>query len=242
MDVHNKHGERLDVVVEGNGDTTIIFVHGMGTDKNEGSTKLLSDISAVLQRNYRIMRFDLSGYGKSEGTSEEGNLHKWAEDLQAVLQSAKSFGGKNYILAHSMGMQVVTLLSPSHIEKTVFTGMPGFDSAKQIERLQRRMLSRGGTVDEQGISLYPRLSGDVQKIGKEYWAALRSFDTVEMLRTYARKTSLLAIRPLEDKIIKPEPFPTDIPARYIELPGDHNFMKREDRDTLIKHIAEFFRE
>lgn len=176
MEVRNKHGERLDVVVEGSGDTTIVFVHGMGTDKNEGSTRLLADVSAVLQKDYRIVRFDLSGYGNSEGTSEEGNLYKWADDLQAVL----------------------------------------------------------------GISIYPRLSGDVQKIGRTYWDALRSFDTVGMLRAYAKRTSLLAIRPLEDKIIKPEPYPTDIPGVYIELPGDHNFMKREDRDTLIGKIAEFF--
>jgi pimeloyl-ACP methyl ester carboxylesterase len=242
VEVRNKYGERLDVVVEGNGNTTIVFVHGMGTDKHEGSTRLLADMSAALHKDYRIVRFDLSGYGDSEGASEEGNLYKWADDLQEVLKATESFGGKKYILAHSMGMQVVTLLSPPDIEKTVFTGMPGFDSAKQIERLQKRMLSRGGTVDENGISIYPRLSGQVQKIGKPYWEALRSFNTVDALREYAKKTTLLAIRPLEDKIIKPEPFPADISATYIELPGDHNFMKKEDRDILVQKIADFFKQ
>jgi pimeloyl-ACP methyl ester carboxylesterase len=240
MEVRNAKGELLSIAVEGEGNATIVFVHGMLTDKNEGSTHLLVDIAKVLQEKYRIIRFDLSGCGESEGAQEDGSIEKWAGDLQAVLNAAKQFGNRIFILTHSAGMQVVTLLSPSGIEKSAFMSPPGFDSAKQIERLQKRILSRNGVIDENGTSIYPRFSGDVQKIGKTFWASLRSFNTVQALILYSKKTNLLAIRPLEDKIIKPELFPQEVKAIYLELPGDHNFSSKEDREKLIETLNEFF--
>ena len=64
-EIRNKFGERIDALVEGkeDADATIVFVHGSGTDKNEGEN-LFVDISKTLGKKFRIVRFDFSGFFK----------------------------------------------------------------------------------------------------------------------------------------------------------------------------------
>src|SRR3990167_11225559 len=68
----NPYGERLDALVEerDRASATVIFVHGFGTDKHE-SDRYFDDLSFGLQKNFRIVRFDLSACGKSDGRLEE---------------------------------------------------------------------------------------------------------------------------------------------------------------------------
>ena len=84
--VNNAVGEKIDVLVEGNLNSpiSIVFVHGFGKNKDE-SAGLFVDISSVL-REYRVVRFDFTGYGKSEGKQEDTSLVKEASDLNSVLR------------------------------------------------------------------------------------------------------------------------------------------------------------
>lgn len=84
--IKNNLGEQLDALIEGNekSKVTIVFVHGFGTDKNE-TENLFTDIATALKSQFRIIRFDLTGYGKSEGKQEETNYNKHAEDLKSVF-------------------------------------------------------------------------------------------------------------------------------------------------------------
>jgi pimeloyl-ACP methyl ester carboxylesterase len=112
--IKNNGDEELDTLVEGNENshTTIIFVHGFGTQKDE-SYGYFIDVAKALHSNYRTVRFDFSGYGKSQGKQVDVNYKKHAEDLKIILDWTKEkFGGKIYIIAQSMGCFVTAFLSP----------------------------------------------------------------------------------------------------------------------------------
>lgn len=242
--VRNSHHERLDTIVEGaDTDLTIVFAHGHGTNKNEYSD-LFVDISKRLSSVARIVRFDFSGYGKSEGKQEEMDLNKLVDDLSSVLSWVRSeFGGRIMIIAHSLGTLVTRVLSPEGIEKMIFTGITLPDAHAHAAATIARLRSRpGGVFNEHGISSYPRKDGKIQKIGSQYWTSLRSVDPLKLTETLARKTDLIIIKPRHDEIVGgPE---TTIAYKgipgvtYLELNGDHNFTDSADRQGLLMRLTE----
>lgn len=243
--IYNKFGERIDTLVEGktDADTTVVFAHGFGTNKDEGEN-LFVDMAKMLSEKFRIVCFDFSGYGKSSGRQEDANIRKHAFDLEAVLDSVRNkYKGKINIIAHSMGTLVVSLLAPEGISKTVFTGLPSGDTEKSIKNLQKRILEKGGKVDENGISEYPRTSGAMQKIGPEFWKVRRELQPMEIIRNYSQKTRLALFKPLQDEVVGKGDFAEykKIESlKYFEVNGTHNFSKPQDRQELIKKITEFF--
>ena len=163
-EVRNEQGEKLDVLVEGKADAkaTIIFVHGLGTNKNEGNN-LFGEIASKLGDRYRIVRFDLSGCGASEGKEEDFNLRKWSRDLDSVLKYVKAhYKGEVFIIAHSFGTFVTTRLAPEGVKGAIFVAMANKDTSGSS--IKARIRSRGGVVNEEGISTYPRSTGEVQKL------------------------------------------------------------------------------
>jgi len=86
--IKNNIGEKLDTWVEesiGNVKATIVMVHGFGTSKHE-TARYFDDISQALTGdNFRVVRFDLSGYGNSEGREEDACYSKHILDLKSVL-------------------------------------------------------------------------------------------------------------------------------------------------------------
>ena len=173
--IKNALGEDLDCLVEGNPTAvkTLVFVHGLGTNKDE-SFNYFCDLAKSLSEDFRIVRFDLSGCGQSNGRFEDGDYSKWAEDLRAVLAYVRSnFFGEVFILSHSMGCFVTLRLQPEGIKKTVFTGMPNHNVKYIAKRLRALLKSRlGGVFDPKGTSVYPRSTGEVQKIGPSFWKVL----------------------------------------------------------------------
>ena len=244
-EVRNKFGEKIDTLVEGkmDADTTVVFVHGNGTDKNEGGN-LFVDIANGLADKFRIVRFDFTGFGKSEGKQEDVDFKKEAGDLESVLDYVRqNFPGKINIIAHSMGTTVTSMLLPEGINDVVYTGISGTDRFADIERTQRKIISRGGVVDEGGISLYPRTAGGVQKVGPSFWKIRREFDYVKALREYVYRTNLVVFKPMQDDVVGNDGFEEykNIKGmKHVELNGSHGFSNPQDRQELIRRIKEFF--
>ena len=242
----NPYGERLDALVEdrGNALATVIFVHGFGTDKHE-SSRYFDDLSFGLQKNFRIVRFDLSACGKSDGRLEEKDLEKWAQDLKTVINFSKhKYPGPLYVLAQSIGCFVVSMANPEGIEKAVFTGMPNSNTNFVIDKLVHRFQSRfNARIDFEGISVVPLSSGINQTIGPSFWRVLRLFNPAYAVTSLSKKTKLLIIHPKEDEIVGHEYL-----SQYEKIPrvtvkwlnGDHNFKNTEDRQVLIKTIEDFY--
>lgn len=244
--IPNKQGEELQVVVEGNeqGQGTLLFVQGFGVSLAENS--LFAEIVAAFGKDFTVVSFDFAGYGASEGKPENVSIDTEAQDLEAVLKWVrKLFLGPMYIIAHSLGCYVVSHLNPSKIVKSIFIAPPPQNSDILVKQLQQRMQLRGGAIDEQDISVYPRLNGDVQKIGASFWPALRTFDPVPAVRKYSIKTNLQVIYPKQDEIIAKEQvlkykaLPT---LTFKELAGDHNFSKEKERVKMMVTIRWFLEE
>jgi pimeloyl-ACP methyl ester carboxylesterase len=242
MKVFNRQNEALDVLVEGKMDAneTIVFAHGRGSNKHEN---ILVNISKELEDKYRIVRFDFSSCGESEGKSEDGDIDKWATDLNAVLEFVRSEfpTSKINILAHSLGGFITANASPDNINKIIMTGIPNSDANFTIERSVKRMIAKGGTIDFEGISTYPRSSGRIDKVGPNYWKALQKFNPLSSVEDLAKKTELTLVHPIQDDVIgneHMEEYKTVPKVNYIELDGDHSFSTMISRINLINKINE----
>jgi pimeloyl-ACP methyl ester carboxylesterase len=192
-------------------------------------------------RKNRIIRFDASGYGESEGLQEESSIKKYAEDLKAVLDYVKAeYKGKTWLVSASLGTYVVALLSPDNIEKTVFISPTPSTSAMEIKRLKERIASKpNGKVVENGISIFPRTTGEIQRIGPSFWKVLREFNVESAVTKYSKKTELVILIPLNDEILEHKDMSLykRLPGAMVqELEGDHAFTNRQERMNLIKMV------
>lgn len=246
--IFNELGNFLDVIVEGklNADTTILFVHGFGANKHE-TGNYFDDVAAGLGKQYRIVRFDFSGYGKSNGNQEDVTLLRQIGDLRVMVGFVKKyFPGKLFVFAHSMGSFVTSLLCPICVERAIFTGIPDPNLYAHRDNLKRAILSRpGGILDMKGVSIYPRTSGEIQKIGRKYWEDLNQLQPhlMRMINKFALKTNLTIIHSLQDEIVGNgglEEYRRKKSVKYLELPGNHNFAKPEDRLQLIETVESIF--
>lgn len=243
--IKNIFGEELDVLIEGNfeSEEVLIFVHGYGTDKNEGFSSFL-DAAEFFKNKYITIRFDFSGYGQSQGNDYEFNFQKATADVDSIIRFArKEFPGKIInIIAHSLGTFVVALLSPFNIKKTVFTSIVNSDTDFIINELQKRIINNGGSINEQGLTRYPRTKGGVQLIGKDFWLTLRNFNPIEYIKDLGNKTNLIIFKPKQDEVIEYKFFDEYKKIeniKYIELNGDHNFKNKEERLNLFNQIQDF---
>ena len=244
--IKNIFGESLDTLIEGNikSNKVLIFVHGFGTDKNEGFATFL-DLAKYLKNDFITIRFDLSGYGESEGKDYEFQFQKAAGDVDSIIRYArKNFPGKEiFIIAHSIGTFVVSVLSPYMIKKIVFTSIPNSNINFIINELKKKIISKGGKIDEKNKTIYSRSSGATQKIGKDFWRTLRNFDPIESIKELGDKTKLKIFKPLSDDVLKNKYFDEYKKIKnieYLEIEGDHNFKKEEERINLFKNIKSFF--
>lgn len=242
--VKNSFGENLDCLIEGNeqSDRIIIFVHGKGTDKHEKG--MFDDLANSLIDDFLLVRFDFSGCGKSEGREEDICYSKGESDLKDVVNYVrKNYSKKIYILAQSMGCLVTALLCPEGVEKIILTGIPNTDADFMVKRVTKRILDNGGSVDEQGMSIYHRSNGATQKIGPKYWKDLREIRPIEIVSRLATQTKLTIIHPAQDDVVGNEfieEYKTTRGANFIEMNGNHNFSKTEDRQKLLELVKEIF--
>ena len=242
----NSHNEKLDTLIEGSekSEITIVMVHGLGTDKHETAGQF-DDLAQAFIKKYRIVRFDFSGFGKSEGKTENFDYHKHASDLNFILSYVRqNFNGKIYIIAQSMGTFITSLLNPEDIDKTVFINIPNSNTSYIIDRLVARFASRPGSyIDLQGISLISRSSGSMQKFGPQFWKTLTEFNPVSSVTEFAKNTNLLIIHARQDDAVgnKFQEEYDAIPNIKTEwIDGDHSFKKPKDRSVLIERIKRFF--
>ena len=243
--IKNKFDEELDVVIEGNNDaeTTIVFVHGFGMQKDE-TDHYFVDISNALKDMYRIVRFDFSGYGVSQGKQEESDFKKQASDLEHILKWVLgNFKGNIYIVAHSLGCFVTAFLSPDFVKKNVFTSIPNAGSDLVIRRLEQYFEAKpGAKIVEDKISFIPRSTGEIQKIGQSFWSIFHSFKPIEKITRLSKKTKLLVIKQLQDEIFGTECFEDykKIPGIvYVEVNGNHSFKNPLERYDMIERIKLF---
>ncbi len=246
LKIANPSAELLDVLISGNENATatVVFAHGLGVTKHE-TTGMFDEVAAGIGDIFRTVQFDFSGFGNSEGRQEDFDYHKHAKDLEAVLAYVrKTYPGKLYIVAHSMGTFVTTLLNPPDIEKAVLSGTPNSNTQFIMERLIKRFNSKpGGKVDINGISLVPRSTGEIQKFGPQFWKTLREYNPIASFTQFGSHTKTLIIHPKQDDVVRlefQEEYDAVPNATVLWINGDHSFKKAEDRKVYVQEIRSFF--
>jgi pimeloyl-ACP methyl ester carboxylesterase len=244
IQIPNHQAELLDIWVEGwkQANRLLLLVHGFGTNKHEHG--LFDAIVKELSEAVLTVRFDFSGYGQSQGKQVDVSYAKQTKDLHAVL----SWINKTYpqseknLLAMSMGCYIVAMLKPQNIAKTLLLSIPHRSTHALKQVIKQRIISKGGTVDESGISTYPRTHGEDQQIGPGFWQVMDQLDPVKEVEQLSHLTDLLIIHPKGDEIVATKhinKYQEISTARYLEIPGDHSFYQSPDRSNLTQVLKAF---
>ena len=129
-------GIRLAYSDTGAGDTTLVFLHGLGSNH-----KAWQKNTAVLSQRFRCLALDLPGYG----ASDKGD---YAYDMTFFARRVREFTDalevKNVVLVgHSMGSQIAmhcVLQDSSRWEKLVLLAPAGFETFTEQERAWFQMV------------------------------------------------------------------------------------------------------
>ena len=98
--------------MSGNGDTSIVFVHGWGITKEYW--KYQQD---ALSSQYTVVAPDLGGHGQSGHNRENWTIEEFAKDVRAVIDGLRL---KNVILVgHSMGGEIILQTALTFPDKVI---------------------------------------------------------------------------------------------------------------------------
>ena len=114
--------QRNNVHLLGNGDRTIIFAHGFGSDQTAWRHQV-----AAFESDYRIVLFDHVGAGKSDFSAYSprrySRLYSYAEDLLDLCDELKLT--ESILVGHSVSGMVsmlAALVEPQRFSKLIFIG------------------------------------------------------------------------------------------------------------------------
>lgn len=130
----NWNGRQIHVIEEGQG-TPIFLVHGLG-----GNCREYDDIVPLLADSFRVVRFDLPGFGLSQGEGQEQNAGDidypvfYQQFMEFMLNT---YGGDSLVLVgNSLGGWISwesALRYPEKINKLVLLAPAGYEMKKIAE-------------------------------------------------------------------------------------------------------------
>ncbi len=109
----------IPVIEKGEG-KPLIFLHGFMCSKEYFSSQL-----NYFSHYFKVVAYDLYGFGESAPAEEVYDLSDYAEEF---ISLAKAYGEKVNVIAHSFGCRVVlksTQIAPDLIDKAVLCGAAG---------------------------------------------------------------------------------------------------------------------
>jgi len=131
---------RLFVEKTGSG-PSVVLIHGLG-----GSTTVYEPQVAALAETHTVLRYDLSGHGRSP-VAGPNSITTWVEELRALLDHEGI--EETALVAHSMGTLVAATFAatyPDRVSKVALLGpvkaQP--DAAKAATRARARAVREGG--------------------------------------------------------------------------------------------------
>ncbi|MEL6191711.1 MAG: alpha/beta hydrolase [Bacteroidota bacterium] len=113
----------------GQGDTTLLFVHGWGID-----AEYWAEQEAFFCPDYRVVSMDMMGFGKSGKEREAYSIEAYAADVNTIID--KLALSNVILIGHSMGGDVVL---EAALNQPKVIAMVGVDNFKEV----------GQVVDEQ---------------------------------------------------------------------------------------------
>ena len=117
-------GEIIEYHMRGNGNTTLIFIHGWCSNRSFWREQL-----DVFADKYRVVAIDLPGHGSSSRTRKEWSLSSFADDVIALVESLNL--KRVVLIGHSMG-GLVWLEVAQRLPKRII-GVIGVDTISDVE-------------------------------------------------------------------------------------------------------------
>jgi pimeloyl-ACP methyl ester carboxylesterase len=109
---------------QGNGDTTLLFLHGWCIDKSYWDNQL-----KYFSKEYNTLAIDLSGFGKSTANRQNWTIEEYAEDINAFIDSLHL---KNVVLVgHSMSGEI--MIQTAMLNNPDIIGLVGVDNFKTLD-------------------------------------------------------------------------------------------------------------
>ena len=106
----------------GNGDTTLLFVHGWCINK-----EYWNDQSKYFSDKYKVVTLDLPGFGRSGKNRSEWTFENYTDDINEFITAEKL---KNVILiGHSMSGDILLMMDTKYPESVI--GIVGIDNLKK---------------------------------------------------------------------------------------------------------------
>ena len=119
-----KNGDvKIDYTLCGEGDVTVLFVHGWGINQSYWNNQI-----DYLCSKYKVVTMDLPGFGLSGKNRNDWTIENYGKDVNAVIDQ---LGLDQVILTgHSMGGNVILEAAVSNPEKII--GFIGIDNFKGV--------------------------------------------------------------------------------------------------------------
>lgn len=133
---------RLFVEQSGTG-PTVVLIHGLG-----GATTVYEPQVAALAETHTVLRYDLSGHGRSPYAGP-ASIDGWVQELADLLDERGIT--ETALVAHSMGTLVATTFAARHPERVTKVALLGAVRA-QPEQAKTATRGRARTVRESGMS------------------------------------------------------------------------------------------
>ncbi len=120
----SKDGTPISYEVYGEGEPTLVFVHGWSCDARYWRAQI-----SVFSKKHRVVVLDLAGHGNSGMSRTRYTMEAFGEDVQAVVEAT---GSRRIILiGHSMGGLVIAEAASLMPDRVI--GLVGIDTLENIE-------------------------------------------------------------------------------------------------------------
>jgi len=121
-DIYN-NGSRIDYEVAGEGDTTLLFVHGWCINKSYWESQV-----DYFKDRYKVVTLDLPGHGDSDRNRTDWSMHNFGSDVVTVMEALML--DNVVLIGHSMGGNVI--LEAASMKPKAVIGFVGVDNFKDL--------------------------------------------------------------------------------------------------------------
>lgn len=122
--VHSKDGTPISYEVYGQGEPTLVFVHGWSCDARYWRAQV-----PHFSKKHRVVMLDLAGHGHSGSTRTKYMMLSFGEDVRAVVEAVGS--RSTILIGHSMGGSVIAEAARLMPKRTM--GLIGIDTLENVE-------------------------------------------------------------------------------------------------------------
>lgn len=205
----------------------ILLIHGFCAGKDVGSIPHIA--KSLEDRGCMVLRFDLSGYGESEGKFEDATIPRHIEDAKAAFDEL-SLRTKLpiQVIGHSMGAAIaVDLASERKLKSIILIGLP-------VKTMSEGMAARAQQAMKNGMAEFTDYFGKKRKVKKAFFDSINACNLASNMKKLS--IPVLTIMGSKDVNVSVEAAKKATDAapkhKYVEIPEANHFFIRHEKELL----------